>query len=97
MPAGRPFLKFSVGHYWPSANSGKIAFAMAKKSKNYIGAWAKHREVTQRELAEVADISPGYLSEIISGRKENLSISGLRAIAKRLDVTLDDLFRPPPR
>jgi len=48
------------------------------------------RRLTQADLARAADISQGYLSEIESGKKTG-NLATLRAIAKALDVSLDDV------
>ena len=50
----------------------------------------KHRGITQRQLAEKADISTAYLSQIELGEREG-STKVLAAIARALDLTLDDI------
>jgi len=49
------------------------------------------RGMTQRELAERANVSKTYLSQIENGKKEPL-ISTLRAIAAAIDVPLPVLL-----
>jgi DNA-binding XRE family transcriptional regulator len=48
------------------------------------------RGLSSRELAEKAEISAPYLSEIESGKKDG-SLSAMRRIADVLKVGLDDL------
>jgi DNA-binding XRE family transcriptional regulator len=55
-----------------------------------VRVWRGHRGLSLREVARQADISPQLLSEIENSRKEG-SIGSLRAIARVLDVDLDDL------
>lgn len=49
------------------------------------------RHITQRELAETADISPQYLSNIENGKAVPSADIAMR-IAKALNVTCDSLF-----
>lgn len=48
----------------------------------------KHKGLTQGQLAQAADISRPYLTEIETGRKDG-SIRALKAIAGALDVSLE--------
>ena len=57
-----------------------------------IRIWREKRGMTQRALAAVAAIPPGYLSEIESGTKPG-SVAAYRALAKALAVPMEDLFR----
>ena len=58
--------------------------------ENPIRVWREYRGLTQRELAEVAEISVPYLSQLESG-KRNGTTEVLSAIAKALDLDLDDV------
>ncbi len=58
--------------------------------ENPVKVWRVHRGITARQLAEQAEISPPYLSEIEHGKKE-ASLSVMRKIADVLGVDLDDL------
>jgi DNA-binding XRE family transcriptional regulator len=58
--------------------------------ENPIRIWREYRGLTQRELAEVAEISVPYLSQLESG-KRNGTTEVLSAIAKALDLDLDDV------
>ena len=56
-----------------------------------VAAWRKHRGLGARELAGRAGLSPGYLSEIESGKKAG-SLAAYRALARALDTPLDLLL-----
>ncbi len=56
--------------------------------------WREHRGLALTALAERAEIPPGYLSEI-EHRKKPGSVRALRALARALNVDLDDLVRDP--
>jgi DNA-binding XRE family transcriptional regulator len=57
---------------------------------NPIKVWREHRGLTQRQLAESARISTPYLSQLESGKRTGTT-EVLLAVAKALDVTLDDI------
>lgn len=67
----------------------EIAYALAEGTSP-IRAWREYRELKQRELARVAEISVPYLSQLESGKRTG-SPEVLAAIAHGLDVSLDDL------
>ncbi|HWU63098.1 MAG TPA: helix-turn-helix transcriptional regulator [Ensifer sp.] len=58
--------------------------------ENPVRVYRSLRGLSARELAEKASISPPYLSEIESGKKDG-SLSAMRRIADALNVDLDDL------
>ena len=58
--------------------------------ENKLKVWRAHRGVSARNLAEKTGLSPSYISEIESGRKEG-SISAMKKIAEALRLDLDDL------
>mgnify|MGYP003618248024 FL=1 len=57
---------------------------------NPIRVWREHRGLSQSELAATAGISPSYLSQLESGKRDG-TLEVLSAIASALNVTLDDL------
>jgi len=59
-----------------------------------IKVWREYRRLTQQQLAESCGISPAYLSQIETG-KRNGTTEVLMAIAKALKVTLDDIVIRP--
>jgi DNA-binding XRE family transcriptional regulator len=56
-----------------------------------VALWRAHRGLSQRALAEKAGVQPGYLSEIESGKKPG-SVKALAALARALDVEVEDLI-----
>ena len=59
-------------------------------NENPIKVYREYRGLTQRRLAQSAGIGKSYLSQIESGKRGGSS-KVLRAIAKALDVDLDDV------
>ena len=59
--------------------------------KNPIRVWREYGGLTQKQLAEAAGISKPYLSQIETGRRAGTT-KVLAAIAKVLDVTLEDVL-----
>lgn len=57
---------------------------------NPIRVWREHRGLSQGELAAKAGISPSYLSQLESGKRDG-TMEVLAAVAFSLNVTLDDL------
>lgn len=58
--------------------------------ENAIRAFRKYRGITSAELAKMTNLSQAYVSEIETGKKAG-SIEALKAIAKALNVSMDDL------
>jgi len=65
------------------------ALAVGRKIKSFRMA----RQLTVRELAVAADISPGFISQLENGRT-NAAIGTLRRIASALGMAFVDLFSP---
>lgn len=59
--------------------------------ENTIRVWREHRGMTAAALAEKADISPAYLSELETKKKTG-SVAALKRIATALRLTVDDLI-----
>jgi DNA-binding XRE family transcriptional regulator len=57
---------------------------------NPVRVWREHRGLTQQQLAEAVGISVPYLSQLESGKRRG-SAEVLAAIAKALDLSLDDI------
>lgn len=55
-----------------------------------IRVWREHRGLSAAALAEQAGISPAYLSELESGKKQG-SVTALANVAAALRLTIDDL------
>jgi DNA-binding XRE family transcriptional regulator len=58
---------------------------------NPIRVWREHRGLSQGELAAKAGISPSYLSQLESGKRDGTT-EVLSAIAAVLEVAIDDLI-----
>jgi DNA-binding Xre family transcriptional regulator len=58
--------------------------------ENPVRVWRDHRNLSAKTVAKKAGISPAYLSEIETGKKEG-AVSTLKKIAEALRVDLDDL------
>lgn len=79
--------------------------AVAKQKDAYWEARLRHqfassvlealaaRGMSQKEYAEKADVSAGYVSRVLSGN-ENLSLRTLVKLARALDLELDLLVHP---
>ena len=59
--------------------------------ENPVRVWREHRALTAAQLAEAADISAGYLSELETGKKAG-SLETMRRIAAALKLDIDDLL-----
>jgi DNA-binding XRE family transcriptional regulator len=59
--------------------------------ENPIKVWRDYRGLTQQQLADAAGISKPYLSQIETGKRTGTT-DILSAIAKALDVSLDDVY-----
>ena len=55
-----------------------------------IKVFREYRDMTQKHLAETVSISPEYVSQIESRKKQG-SVDTLKAIAEALSLNLDDL------
>lgn len=58
--------------------------------ENPLRVWREYRELTQQQVAAEAGISKSYLSQLESGQRKGTT-EVLRAIARVLNVSLDDL------
>ena len=58
--------------------------------ENKVKVWRSHRGMSGRDLAAAAGVSPPFISEIESGKKDG-SVSVMKKIAEALKVDLDDL------
>ena len=55
-----------------------------------VRVFRKHRGFTQADLARTSGVNRAYISEIENGKKQG-SLSAIKALAKALRVSLDDL------
>lgn len=68
---------------------GEVVSAIVKGT-HPVKAWREHGGLTQDALAMKAGISTAYLCQIETGKRQG-AVKTLRALAKALGVTLDDL------
>jgi transcriptional regulator with XRE-family HTH domain len=50
------------------------------------------KKMSLRDLAERADVPPGYLSELEGGKKKNPSLDVLKKLARALGVPVGELL-----
>lgn len=67
----------------------EVVFAILDGA-NPIKVWREYRGLTQQQLADKVKISKAYLSQIETGKRKG-STENLSAIAKALDISLDDI------
>lgn len=58
--------------------------------ENKVRVWREHRGLTATQLADCADVSAAYVSQIEKGAREG-SIETFKKLAAALRVTIDDL------
>jgi DNA-binding XRE family transcriptional regulator len=78
---------------WETARRNYLTADEARRLLDGISAvrvWREKRGMTQRALAEAAEVAVGYLAEIEGGKKPG-SASALRRIAGVLDVPMENL------
>lgn len=69
--------------------------APPKWRKTHILEWRKHRGLTQEQLAEAVDLSPGQISDLEQGLT-GYSPESLQALADALKVTRGQLLDQSP-
>jgi DNA-binding XRE family transcriptional regulator len=67
----------------------KVTYALLD-GENPLRVWREYRGLTQQQVAKTAGISKPYLSQLESGRRRGTA-EVLQAVAKALNVSLDDL------
>lgn len=76
--------------YFPMEFGEKLTEAYHRK-ENLVPLWREYRGLTQVQLAKKAKITQAYLSDIERGKKPG-SVKTLKALAKALNIDLDDLI-----
>ncbi|MCC7275396.1 MAG: helix-turn-helix transcriptional regulator [Alphaproteobacteria bacterium] len=61
------------------------------EGENPIRVWREHRGMKASDLAEKAELSQAFISQIETGKREP-SISAIKAIAAALHLAVDDLL-----
>lgn len=69
----------------------KVVYAILD-GENPIRVWREYRGMTQKELAEAANISKPYLSQIETGKRMGTT-EVLTAVAQALNLSLDDVVQ----
>lgn len=74
---------------------------MAKKAENdvpeiHLGDWLEALGVSVGEAAEAAGCGQSYISNIVAGRKPNINVLFLLRLSEKMDVTINDFYRPLP-
>ncbi len=67
----------------------ELAYALME-GENPVKAWREHRSLSQKQLADAANISIPFLSQIESGKRK-ASTKIMVRLAKALKVLVDDL------
>jgi DNA-binding XRE family transcriptional regulator len=78
---------------WETARRNYLTADEARRllaGASAVRVWREKRGMTQRALAEAAEIAVGYLAEIEGGKKPG-SAGALRRIAGVLDVPMEEL------
>ena len=70
----------------------EVAYAILDGA-NPIKVWREHSGLTRQQLASTVDMSVPYLSQLESGKRKG-STEMLSAIARALDLSLDDIAFP---
>jgi len=70
---------------------GDLVFAISD-GKNKVMAFREYRGFTVAELASAARVSQGYINQLEAGKRK-ASKKTLSAIAKKLNLDLDDLIQ----
>lgn len=62
----------------------------------YLGLWIYACGMKPAQVCKKLHINPGYLSELINGKKKNPSMEKVHAIADYLGISADNFSKPPP-
>ncbi len=68
----------------------ELVARLCSEEENPLKVWREYRGYTGIELAKKVGISSAYLSDIENGKKDG-SIKVLKALAKALNVDIDDI------
>lgn len=64
-----------------------------KRLSKVIQALREQKGMSQRDLAEKADVTPGYIAQLEMGLRKNPSLGVLKRLARVLGVPLTDLLQ----
>jgi DNA-binding XRE family transcriptional regulator len=60
--------------------------------ENRVCVWREHRGMSPKDLAEAAGVTPAYLSQVETGKRDG-TLDTCRKLVRALRVTLDELAR----
>jgi len=74
---------------------------MAKRSNTeareiFLGEWLKHFDIGPTEAAKIAGCTQSYISNISRGARTNINALYLLRLSERMEVNVNDFFRPLP-
>jgi transcriptional regulator with XRE-family HTH domain len=64
----------------------------SKRFRRVIQELRESQEITQRDLARKAQVTPGYIAQLEMGVRSNPSLAVLRRLAKALGVPVTELL-----
>lgn len=64
--------------------------------KLYLGEWLARTRKRPADLAKAIGVTPGYVSDLISAKKDNPGPVLLLEISEFFELTVNDLYKPPP-
>lgn len=72
--------------------------AMARKAFRplFIGPWLTKLNRKPREVCQASGVDESYMSQLISGEKQNPSADVLMRISEELGISVNALYRRPP-
>ncbi len=65
---------------------------MTPRLNRVIQGLRESKGLTQRDVAKKAQVTPGYIAQLETGRKKNPSLPVLRRLAKALGVPVKELL-----
>jgi transcriptional regulator with XRE-family HTH domain len=63
-----------------------------KRLSKVIQQLREQRDMTQRDLARAAQVTPGYIAQLEMGLRKNPSLTVLKRLAKALGVPVTELL-----
>lgn len=87
----------AIRMFWEKLDQGEEEFIPSEIANRLIAGespvkvWREYRGLSARSLSEQAGISPSYLSQMETGKRDG-AISTYKNIAKALNVSVDDLI-----
>lgn len=67
-----------------------------RKLLRHVKPWLKHRDLTQRRLADLLDVSEPTVSKWLNG-KQAMTVAQFQAVASLVNATPEEMMLPPDR